>query len=131
MIKVLSCKFEQFLGPFTMLLVEMSSETKLFRHLSNHVFGVRIFGNTKSMRVAFLSKFSKINAALKNAAKSFKKVFCFMDNCIWTGIIILKILRTGYLLSSANVLTSSPKIWHVNQRNFFQLNPLGSDQYIW
>ena len=36
--KVLLFSSEQSLGPFTMLLVEGSSETELFRHLSNHVF---------------------------------------------------------------------------------------------
>ena len=39
-----------------MLLVDGSSETGLFRHLSNHVFGVRNFGNTKSMTVIFSQK---------------------------------------------------------------------------
>ena len=59
-IKVLSYRFEEWLGTFTMLLVEWSSETGLFRHLSNHVFRVRNFGNTKSMRVIFLFKIFKI-----------------------------------------------------------------------
>ena len=38
MVKVLLFSFQQCFGPFTMLLVEGSSETELFRHLSNHVF---------------------------------------------------------------------------------------------
>ena len=38
MVKVLSASFEQCFGPFTMLLVEASSETGLFRHFSNYVF---------------------------------------------------------------------------------------------
>ena len=59
-IKVLSYRFEEWLGTFTMLLVEWSSETGPFRHLSNHVFRVRNFGNTKSMRVIFLFKIFKI-----------------------------------------------------------------------
>ena len=58
-----------------MILVEGSSETGLFRHLSNHVFGVRNFGNTKSMRVIFVSKCSKFNTDLKNFKKSEKKFF--------------------------------------------------------
>ena len=37
-VKVLSFRFEQCFGPFTMLLVHVSSETGLFRDLSNHVF---------------------------------------------------------------------------------------------
>ena len=51
MIKGLLCRFQQCFGAFTMLLVEGSSETGLFRHLSNDVFGVRNFENTKAVRV--------------------------------------------------------------------------------
>ena len=80
---------------------------------------------------SFYSKFIKFNLAFKNGAKSWEKVFCLWDNCIWIGIVKLSLLRTGYFSSAANVLTSSPKIWHVNKRDFFQLNWLGSDQWIW
>ena len=45
-----------------MLLVEGSYEMGLFRHLSNHVLGVRNFGNTKSMRVIFFFQTFKISA---------------------------------------------------------------------
>ena len=38
MVKVLSFRFQQCFGPFTMLLVERSFETRLFRKLSNTVF---------------------------------------------------------------------------------------------
>ena len=37
-IKVLSFRLQQCFGPFTMLLVEGSTEKGLFRHLCNHVF---------------------------------------------------------------------------------------------
>ena len=33
--------------------------------------------------------------------------------------------------SAANVLASSPKIWHVNKRDFFEHNLLSSDKWIW
>ena len=33
----------------------------------------------------------------------------------------LSLLRTGYISSAANVLTSSPKIWHVKKRYFSKL----------
>ena len=36
-VKMASCSFEQCLGTFTLLLVEGTSETGLFRHLSKHV----------------------------------------------------------------------------------------------
>ena len=60
-----------------------------------------------------------------------KKAFCFWDNCISIGIVKLSLLRTGYFSSAANVLRSSPKIWHVNKRDFFELNFLASHQQLW
>ena len=60
MIKVMSCRFEQCLDMFTMLLVEGSSKTELFKRLSNHVFEDINFGNAKPMRVIFLFKMFKI-----------------------------------------------------------------------
>ena len=132
MIKMLWCRFEQCLGTFTMLLVEGSSETGLFRHLSRNVFRVPNFGKTKAvMLIFFFSKCLKFNLKFKKATKIWEKVFCFWDNCIWIGIVKLSLLRTGYFSSGANVLTSSPKIWHVNKRDFFKLNWLGSDQWMW
>ena len=58
-----------------------------------------------------------------------KKIF-FWDNCIWIGIVKLSLLRTGEFSSAANVLTGSPKIFHVNKRDFFQGNSLGKDQWV-
>ena len=111
MVKVQWCRFQQCMGWCTMLLVEGSSETGLFRHLSDYVFGV---GNFEL-----------------NASKNSEKVFCLIDNSIWTGIVKLSLLRTGYFSSSANELTISPKILHVNKRDFFEFSWLGSDQWIW
>ena len=42
-----------------MLLVEGSSETGLFRYMSNHDFRVHNLGNTKAVRVAFCFKLFK------------------------------------------------------------------------
>ena len=128
---MVSCRFPSWYGTFTMLLVERSSETGVFRHLSDHVFGVRNFGNTKSLRVIFFSKYFKFNLDSENAPRNWEKLVCFWDNCIWIGTIKLSLVRAGYFSSVANVLKSSPKIWHVKNRDFFQLNWLGSDQWIW
>ena len=131
MIKVLWCRFQQCLGKFTILLLEASSETVLFRHLSDYAFGVRNFENTKSMSGIFFWKCSKLNLDFKNASKNSEKVSCFSDNCIWIGMFKLSLLRTGYFSSIANVLTSSPKIWHVNKREFLEQKFHVSDQWIW
>ena len=80
---------------------------------------------------SFLSKCSKFDLYLKNAVKNWQKVLCFWDNCIWIGIVKLSLLKTGFFSSDASVLTSSPKIWHCKNRDFFQLNWLGSDRLIW
>ena len=131
MIKMLWCSFQQCLLKSAMLLLEGSSETWLFRHLSDYVFRVCNFEKTKSMRVIFFSRYSKFKLDFKHVARNWEKLFCFWDNCIWIGIVKLSVLRTGYFSSAANVLTSSPKILHVNKRDFFQLNWLCSDQWIW
>ena len=81
--------------------------------------------------LSFVSKCSKFQLDFKNAVKNCENLLCFWDHWIWIGIIKLSLLRTGYFSSVANVLTSSPKILHVNKRDFFQLNFLGSDRWIW
>ena len=63
----------------------------------------------------------------KNAPRNWEKVFCFWDNCIWIGIVKLSLLRRAYMLSAATVWTRSLKTWHVNKRNFSQLNCLEID----
>ena len=73
----------------------------------------------KLWRLSFDAKCSKFKIRFKNAAKNSENFFCFSDNCIWIGIVRLSLLRTGYFSSAANVLTSSPKIWHVNKRDVF------------
>ena len=46
-------QFQQCLDTFTLLLLRAYSETELFRNLSDYIFGVRNYENTKSMRVIF------------------------------------------------------------------------------
>ena len=122
MLKVLWCWFQERFCTFTMLLVEGSSETGLFRHLSDRVFGGRNFRNTKSMSVIIFLKISKIYSRFEKCSKKLRKsVFFFWDNCIWIGIVEFSLLRTGYFSSAANVLTSSPNTWNANKRDFFQV----------
>ena len=127
MIKVIWPKFQWCLGPFTMLLVEASSETELFRHLSDYLSEIPNFENKKLSGSSFFSKFIKF----QKCGKISEKRYFFWDNCIWIGFIKLSLLRRGYFSSAANVLKGSPKIFHVNKRDFFQLNWLGNGQWIW
>ena len=129
-IKIMSRRFQNLFGMFTMLLVEGSSQTGLLRHLSDNFFAVRNFGNTKSIRVIFFLKLFKISYRFRKWSNNSEKVFCFRENCISIGIVKLSLLRTGYFSLVGNLLTSRPKIWHVNKRKVFQLNWLGSDQWI-
>ena len=131
MIKALLYRIQQCLGTITMLLVQGSSEKRLFRHLSDYVFEVRDFRNTKSTSANFFFKIFKVKSRFKKCSRKLRKsFFCFWGKFIWTTIVKLSLLRTGYLSSESNLLTSSPKIWHVNKRDFFWLNWLGSDQWI-
>ena len=77
-IKMLGCIFQECLDTSSMLLVEGSSETRLFRLLSNFVFGVRNFLNTKALCVIFFSKCLKFNLDFKNAEKKSGKSFLFL-----------------------------------------------------
>ena len=54
--------------------------------------------------------------------QKFQKNYFFSVNSIRIDIVKFSLLRTGYFSSAANVLTSNPKIWHVKNRDFFQLN---------
>ena len=65
-------------------------------------------------RSFFYSKCLKISLDFKNAAKNWQKAFSFSDNWIRIGVVKLSLWRTRYFPSAANVLTSSPKILHVN-----------------
>ena len=130
MINLLWCRFQRWLDMFTMLLLKGFSQTELFRHLSDNVSRVRNFKITKSMMASFFSKCSEFHLDFKNGAENSEKVSSLWDNCNWNGIVKLSLLRSGYISSAANVLTSSTKIWHVNNRDFFQLSWLFIDQSI-
>ena len=128
MIKVLWCRFQRCFGTFIMLLVERFSQTGLLgiyiTMFSESVISKiqKLWGSFFFKRFEILTRFEKCSEKLR--------VFCLWDNCIWIGIIKLSLLRTGYLSSAANVLTSSPNVWHVNKGDFFHLHGLSSDQWF-
>ena len=61
-----------------MLLVDGSSETGLFRHFSDHAFGGRNFGRTKSMRVIIFFKLLKNYSTFQKYSKKLCKSFLFL-----------------------------------------------------
>ena len=56
-----------------MLVVEGSSDTRLFRHLSDYVFGVRNFENI--LRSSFYKKGLKFKLDFRNTAQNSEKKF--------------------------------------------------------
>ena len=81
--RVLPCRFHQCLQPFTILLVKGSSETRLFRHSSNHLLHSLLFRKYISNDGHhFFSKCSIFDLHLNNDEKDSEKVFSFLDNII-------------------------------------------------
>ena len=133
MVKVLSFRFQQCFGPFPIL------------HVASHVSHVPLnrdfldIYQTTSFRVisskihdlwgsSFLENISKLNRNSENARKNSENIFRSWDNCIWKCCYKLCLLRREYLSSAVYRLTNSPKILHIDQREFFQLNCLHRDQ---
>ena len=76
---VLSFRFQQCLGSFTMFLVEGSSETGLFRHLSNHIFrSPSVQKHIIYQGHLLFWKCCKFNQDFHNAIKIGKMYFSFL-----------------------------------------------------
>ena len=132
MVKVLSFSFEHCFGPFNTLPFEGSSETGLWRHLPNYIFGVRKLKKTSAMRIIFFFlKMFKFEFQFTKCKKNSENNLCFWDNWIWKCCNKLPFLRREYLLLAVNGLTNSPTIFHITERTFCSLNCLHRDQSIW
>ena len=77
MVKMASFRFQQCLIPFTMLLVEGSSQTRLLDIFLTTFFAMYNFGNTLAMTVIFFWRCAEFYLSLKNAEKHSEKVFLF------------------------------------------------------
>ena len=128
MAKVLWFRFQQCLSPFPMLHVEGSSESRLFRHLSNHVFLSPSAQKYISCERHFFWKCSKLTLNLENVKKNSEKIFPFLDQCIWKSCNQFPLLRRECLSSGVNGLTNSPQTLHISHRNFCDPNILHRDQ---
>ena len=91
MINVMSYGYEKCLDRFAILLVESSSETGHFRHLSDYVFGVRNFENTKAMRVIFFFQTVKIPARVQESSRKIEKK-SFLSEIIASELVRLNCL---------------------------------------
>ena len=67
--------FEQYFSPFTMLLVEGSSETGLLRLLSNDIFWSLKFKKTSGRTVIFFEKMFKTEFKFRKCKKNLDNIF--------------------------------------------------------
>ena len=118
LVKVVNLDSGKCFFPFTMLLVEGSSETGLFRHLSNHVFWSPSVKKYIHYEGQFFLKVFKIESKFRKRKKKFRIYFWFWDNFIWKCCYKFSLIRSEYLLSALNASRNSPMILDISQRNF-------------
>ena len=90
-------------------------------------FGVRKFKYSLAVRVVFFLKIFKVECKFWKCKKKLANIFRLLDNCIWKCCKKFPLLRTGYLSLAVNGSTNSPKILHITQRDFINLNSLHRD----
>ena len=93
----MSCRFEQFLGPFTMLLFE---RYWVLWHLSNHVFRSPSLQTYIRYEGHFFFKMFKIWSTFQKRRKKLTKTFCFLNNFIWIGCLKSLLLRRILVIPS-------------------------------
>ena len=78
MVKMVSSRLQECLGPFTMLLIKGSCETGLFRHLSNQIFQrPQIWQYIGYEGNHFFQKCLKFNVDFKISEGNGEKACCF------------------------------------------------------
>ena len=127
-VKVLPFRLQQCFDKFAMLSVKGCSQTRLFRHLSNHLFRSRYFGKYISYEGhLLLANVLNWIQILEMQEKNSEIVLCFSYNCIWIGCVKLSLLSRWCLSSTVNVLANSLRIFFITKTDFFQCNYLQSD----
>ena len=77
MVKLLSFRIQQCFGPFTMLLVETTSERGFLNIDKATFFGAPKLKTTSTMRVIFVLKIFTIKFKFRKSEKKMKKNFFF------------------------------------------------------
>ena len=78
MVKVALCRFQQSLGTFAMFVVENTPKTRFYRHLYNHLFRGRRFGNYIGYEgQLFFENVQNLMLVSKFQRKVFKEIFGF------------------------------------------------------
>ena len=83
------------------------------------------------MKVIFFLQMFKISCTFRKCKKKWENAFGFWDNCVRIGCIKLCLLRRQYWSSAVNVLTNTYKALHLIKTDFFRLNYLQNDHWIW
>ena len=78
MVRVLSLRFQQCFGLFTMLVLKGFPETDILDIYLTVFFGVRKFKNTSAMRVISFLKMFEIKYKFRKHKKKLKKYFSLL-----------------------------------------------------
>ena len=114
------CRYQQCFSSFTMLLAEGFSETGLFQHLSDHVFGAGNFGKTKSMRVMFFLKMFKIYSRFQKRSKKFRKSFVFVRKFHLNWYRSIVSLKNGILFTGSQCVNRQSQDLTCQKQRHFQ-----------
>ena len=106
--QLLSRRFQQCLGSFTMLLPDIY--LKKF-------FAVRNFGIYKLWWSSFFWNVQNLIQISKMLKKNMRNLFSFLDINIWICCIKLSLLRREYMSWVVNVPTNNPKILYITKRD--------------
>ena len=79
MVKVLSLRIQQCFSPFTILLVEESSETGILDIYLSRFSRVRKFKNTSAISVMFFLKMFKIECKFRKRTEKLRKSVMFFE----------------------------------------------------
>ena len=83
------------------------------------------------MRLIFVFEMFQIKWRFQKRIKNLKKVFSFLDNCIWISSGQFSLLKRKYFSSNVNLLTSGLKVSDITKKNFFQRKFSKSNDQSW
>ena len=73
----------------------------------------------------------KISCKFQKWNKKFRKMFCFLDNCIWIESRKFPQLWQGYMSLAVYVVTNTPNIANITKRDIFQISFPQCDEKLW
>ena len=127
MVNLLSFCFEQCFARLPCYLSKRPTKQNFLDFYLTTFFRVPKFKAIPPMTVIFFLKMLKIESKFLKWKKK-ENIFRFWDNSIWKCCYKLSLLRWEHVLSVVNGLTNNPKIVHITQIDFFNLNCFHSDQ---